>query len=205
MHPLDVRAQHSLGGKIWVACATWIVLGLSASWTCVLPCGSSENVALGCLAKHQSLQNPLPPGKLVGRLNNPMEPGEVFGEALAVSKVHFAHCALLLELIGRYLPSTLPLAAQFYVLIHLALVHESLAAQLAGVPRQATVHGLLVSVDLPSAVKHITTQCAVGLQSILPPLEVVHRPCRVEELLRFIHFSLFAQYTVSFCRTVAFI
>ena len=153
------------------------------SWPCVLPSGSSENVALGCLAKHQSLQNPLPPGKLVGRLNNPMEPGEVFGEALAVSKVHFAHCALLLELIGRYLPSTLPLAAQFYVLLC----------------------ALLVSVDLHSAVKHITTQCAVGLQSILPPLEVVHRSCRVEELLRFIHFSLFVQYTVSFCRTVAFI
>ena len=134
-----------------------------------------------------------------------MEPGEVFGDALAVSKVHFAQCALLLKLIGRCLPSTLPLAAQFYVLIHVALVHEALAAELAGVPRQATVHGLLVSVNLHSAVKHITTQSAVGLQSILPPLEVVHRPCRVGELLSFIHFSLFAQYTVSFCRTVAFI
>ena len=28
VHPHDVHAQHSLGGKVLVACTTWIVLGL---------------------------------------------------------------------------------------------------------------------------------------------------------------------------------
>ena len=107
----------------------------------------------------------------------------MLGEALAVSKAQVPHCALLLGLIGKYIPPTLPLAAQFHVLIHLALVHEPLAAELAGVLRLATVDGLLVSVELHPAVKYLTTQCTVGLQTILPPLEVVHRPCRVEELV----------------------
>ena len=80
--------------------------------------GSSENVALTCLAAHRSLQNPLPPGKLVGRPwtmdHGPwtMEPGQVLGEALSVSKSQVPHCALLLGLIGKYLPPTLPLSAQ---------------------------------------------------------------------------------------------
>ena len=156
---------------------------LQVSWPCVLPSGSSENVALACLAAHRSLQNPLPPGKLVGQLDNPVEPGQVLGEALAVSKAQVPYCALLLGLIGKYLPPPLPLTAQFHMLIHVALVHEALAAELAGVPRLATVHGLLVSVELHPAVKHLTTQCTVGLQTILPPLEVVYRPCRVEELV----------------------
>ena len=98
------------------------------SWPCVLQSGSSENVALACLAAHRSLQNPLPPGKLVGQLDNPVEPGQVLGEALAVSKAQVAHCALLLGLIGKYLPPPLPLTVQFHMLIHVALVHEALAA-----------------------------------------------------------------------------
>ena len=61
------------------------------------------------------------------------------------------------------------------MLIDVALVHEALAAELAAMPRLATVHGLLVLVELHPAVKHLTTQCTVGLQTILPPLEVVHR------------------------------
>jgi len=153
------------------------------SWPCVLQSGSSENVALACLAAHRSLQNPLPPGKLVGQLDNPVEPGQVLGEALAVSKAQVPYCALLLGLIGKYLPPPLPLTAQFHMLIHVALVHEALAAELAGVLRLATVYGLLVSVELHPAVKHLTTQCTVGFQTILLPLVVVHRPCRVEELV----------------------
>ena len=153
------------------------------SWPCVLQSGSSENVALACLAAHRSLQNPLPPGKLVGQLDNPVEPGQVLGEALAVSKAQVPYCALLLGLIGKYLPPPLPLTAQFHMLIHVALVHEALAAELAGVLRLATVYGLLVSVELHPVVKHLTTQCTVGFQTILLPLVVVHRPCRVEELV----------------------
>ena len=153
------------------------------AWPCVLPGGSSDNVALACLAAHRSLRNRLPPGKLVGRLDNPVEPGEVLGEALAVSKAQVPHCALLLGLIGKYLSPTLPLAAQFHMLIHVALVHEALAVELAGVLRLAIVDGLLVSVELHPAAKHLTTQCTVGLQTILPPIEGVHRPCRVEELV----------------------
>ena len=69
------------------------------------------------------------------------------------------------------------------MLLHVALVHEALATELAGVPRLATVHGLLVSGKLHPAVKHLTTQCADGLQTMLPPLEVLHGHCRVEELV----------------------
>ena len=79
------------------------------AWPCVLPGGSSDNVALACLGAHRSLRNRLPPGKLVGRLDNPVEPGEVLGEALAVSKAQVAHCALLLGLIGKYFFPSLPL------------------------------------------------------------------------------------------------
>ena len=107
----------------------------------------------------------------------------MLGEALAVSKAQVPYCALLLGLIGKYLPPPLPLTAQFHMLIHVALVHEALAAELAGVLRLATVYGLLVSVELHPAVKHLTTQCTVGFQTILLPLVVVHRPCRVEELV----------------------
>ena len=88
-----------------------------------------------------------------------MEPGEVLGEALSVSKAQVPHCALLLGLIGKYLPPTLPLSAQLHVLIHVALVHEALAAELAGVPRLATVHSLLMSSELHLAVEHLATQC----------------------------------------------
>ena len=42
--------------------------------------------------------------------------------------------------------------------LHLALVHEALAAELAGVPRLATVHSLLMSSELHLAVKHLATQ-----------------------------------------------
>ena len=42
----------------------------------------------------------------------------------------------------------------FYV----ALVHEALAIELPAAPRLGTVHGLLVSVELHAAVKHLTTQ-----------------------------------------------
>ena len=60
------------------------------------------------------------------------------------------------------------------MLLHMALVHEALARELAGVPRLAKVQGLLVSGELHPAVKPLTTQCAVGLQTMLPPLEVLH-------------------------------
>ena len=83
----------------------------------------------------------------------------------------------------KILPLTRALAAQFHVLLHMALVHEALATELAGVLRLATVHDLLVSGELHPAVKHLTTQCAVGLQTMLPPLEVLHGHCRVEELV----------------------
>ena len=48
----------------------------------------------------------------------------------------------------------------FYVLIgiYVALVHEALAIELPAAPRLGTVHGLLVSVELHAAVKHLTTQ-----------------------------------------------
>ena len=65
------------------------------------------------------------------------------------------------KLVGRLNPSTFLCGAQQHVPLHLALVHEALAAELAGVPRLATVHGLLVFVELHPAVKHLTTQCSV--------------------------------------------
>ena len=65
----------------------------------------------------------------------------------------------------------------------MALVHETLATELADVPMLATVHGLLVLGELHPAVKHLATQCAVGLQTMLPPLEFLHGHCTVEELV----------------------
>lgn len=129
------------------------------------------------MAAHRALQNPRPPGKvpckLVGRLDNPVEPGDVLVKALYVSKDQVAHYALLLGLLGRFIPPTLPIAAQFRVLLHVAFVHEAVATDLAGVPRLATVHVLLVSDKLHPAVKHLITQCAIGLHTMLPPLEVL--------------------------------
>ena len=85
-----------------------------------------------------------------------------------------AHYALVLGLLDRFIPPTLPIAAQFCVLLHVAFVHEAVATDLTGVPRLATVHGLLVSDKLHPAVKHLITQCAIGLHTMLPPLEVLH-------------------------------
>ena len=117
--------------------------------------------ALEYLTAHQALQNPLPPGnvpcKLVCRLGNAVHVDEVFREVLAVSKNQVEHCALVHGLLGRFLPPTLPHAAQFHVLLYVALVHDALAKELAGVPGLATVHGLLVSGELHPAVKHLTT------------------------------------------------
>ena len=47
----------------------------------------------------------------------------------------------------------------------------------------ATVHGLFVLGEVHPAVKHLATQCAVGLQTMLPPLEFLHGHCTVEELV----------------------
>ena len=63
------------------------------------------------------------------------------------------------RLVGRLNTSTFLCGAQQHVPLHLALVHEALAAELAGVPRLATVHSLLMSSELHLAVKHLATQC----------------------------------------------
>ena len=62
-------------------------------------------------------------------------------------------------LVGRLIPSTSLRCAQYHVPLHLALVHKAFAAELAGVPRLATVHSLLVSSELHLAVEHLATQC----------------------------------------------
>ena len=107
----------------------------------------------------------------------------VLVEALAVSKDQVAHNALVLGLLGRCLPPTLPLAAQFNVLLHVALVHESVATELAGVPRLADVYGLLVSGELHAAVKQLTTQCTIELHTMPSPIEVLYGHFRDEELV----------------------
>ena len=43
--------------------------------------------------------------------------------------------------------------------LHVAFVCEALATELAGVPRLATVHSLLMSSELHLAVEHLATQC----------------------------------------------
>ena len=63
------------------------------------------------------------------------------------------------RLVDRLNPSTFLCGAQQHVPLHLALVHEALAAELAGVPRLATVHSLLMSSELHLAVEHLATQC----------------------------------------------
>ena len=62
-------------------------------------------------------------------------------------------------LVGRLNLFTFLRGAQHHVPLHLALVHEALAAELAGVPRLATVHFLLMSSELHLAVEHLATQC----------------------------------------------
>ena len=52
---------------------------------------------------------------------------------------------------------------QLQVLLHVALVHEALVIELLAGPRLGTVHGLIVSVELHAAVKHLNTQCTMGL------------------------------------------
>ena len=59
--------------------------------------------------------------------------------------------------------SSIPFDAQLQVLLHVALVHEALDIELLAAPRLGTVHGLLVSVELRDAVKHLNTQCTMGL------------------------------------------
>ena len=58
------------------------------------------------------------------------------------------------RLVGRLNPSTFLCGAQQHVPLHLAL-----AAELAGVPRLATAHSLLMSSELHLAVEHLATQC----------------------------------------------
>ena len=66
--------------------------------------------------------------------------------------------------------------------LYVAFVCEALATELAGVPKLATVHGFLVSRELPPVEKHFTAKCAVGLHTMLPPLEVLHGHCTVKSL-----------------------
>ena len=137
MHPLDMRPQQILGGKVLVAVATLKVFVLWAS-TCPVG-GSSENV-------WQHFRSPFLPS------------------LQACVSVGFT---------TRKLP----------LVIHLALVHEALVTELPAAPRLGTVHSLLVSVELHAAVKHLTTQCTMGLQTMIPPLGFLPGHCIVEELV----------------------